>query len=55
MLSSLEWCFVCAGGIALLRRTLPPTAVRTIEALCGVALLGFAALLLVRLLTATDA
>ncbi|HXV93160.1 MAG TPA: LysE family transporter [Pseudonocardia sp.] len=49
MTSSLLWCVVCAGGIALLRRALPPAAVRAVELVCGLALLGFAALLLHRL------
>lgn len=51
MISSLVWCFVCAGGIAALRRALSPGAVRTVEVLCGVALLVFAALLVIRLMT----
>ncbi|SDI86349.1 LysE family transporter [Nonomuraea jiangxiensis] len=49
MTSSLAWCFVCAGLIVLLRRALPPTAVRLLEAACGISLLVFAALLLARL------
>lgn len=49
MVSSLLWCFVCAGMIAGLRRALKPTAIRAIEAMSGVALLAFAALLLARL------
>lgn len=52
MVSSLAWCFVCAGGIALLRRALPPMAVRAVELVCGLALLVFAGLLLSRLATA---
>ncbi|WP_433434748.1 LysE family transporter [Nonomuraea sp. CA-141351] len=50
MTSSLAWCFVSAGLIALLRRALPPLAVRILEAGCGLALLVFAALLAARLL-----
>lgn len=46
MVSSLAWCFVCAGGIALLRRALPPVAVRVVEGLCGAALLCLAAVAL---------
>ncbi|SEG99188.1 chemosensory pili system protein ChpE [Nonomuraea solani] len=49
MTSSLAWCFVSAGLIALLRRALPPLAVRLLEAGCGVALLVFAVLLAIRL------
>ncbi|PZG04576.1 LysE family transporter, partial [Nonomuraea aridisoli] len=49
MTSSLAWCFVAAGLIALLRRALPPAAVRVLEAACGLALLVFAALLAARL------
>ncbi|GAA1241103.1 LysE family translocator [Pseudonocardia aurantiaca] len=51
MASSLLWCFVCAGAIALLRRVLPPLAVRIVDLACGAALLAFAALLLQRLVT----
>jgi chemosensory pili system protein ChpE len=51
MASSLLWCFVCAGAIALLRRVLPPLAVRIVDLTCGVALLAFAALLLQRIAT----
>ncbi len=51
MLSSLAWCFVSAGLIALLRRALPPLAVRVLEAGCGLSLLAFAVLLAARLLT----
>ncbi|MFI7618192.1 LysE family transporter [Nonomuraea terrae] len=50
MTSSLAWCFVAAGLIALLRRALPPPGVRVLEAACGLALLVFAALLAARLL-----
>ncbi|MFI7636707.1 LysE family transporter [Nonomuraea sp. NPDC049400] len=50
MTSSLAWCFICAGLISLLRRALPPLAVRLLEAGCGAALLVFAALLAARLL-----
>lgn len=49
MTSSLVWCFVSAGLIALLRRTLPPLAVRLLEAACGASLIVFAALLAARL------
>ncbi|MFI7704594.1 LysE family transporter [Nonomuraea sp. NPDC049480] len=49
MTSSLAWCFICAGFIALLRRALPPPAVRLLEAACGVSLIVFAALLAARL------
>jgi chemosensory pili system protein ChpE len=52
MAASLAWCVVCAGAIALLRRALPPVALRIMEMLCGVALLVLAGLLLVRTLTA---
>jgi chemosensory pili system protein ChpE len=51
MASSLLWCFVCAGAIALLRRVLPPLAVRIVDVACGLALFAFAALVLHRLLT----
>ncbi len=51
MASSLLWCFVCAGAIALLHRVLPPLAVRIVDLACGAALLAFAALLLQRLVT----
>ena len=51
MASSLLWCFVCASAIALLRRVLPPLAVRIVDLACGAALLAFAALLLQRLVT----
>ncbi|MEV0823559.1 LysE family transporter [Nonomuraea rubra] len=50
MTSSLAWCFVSAGLIAVLRRALPPVAVRVLEAACGAALIVFAALLAARLL-----
>jgi chemosensory pili system protein ChpE len=49
MTSSLAWCFICAGLIALLRRALPPLAVRLMEAACGLSLIVFAALLAARL------
>ena len=52
MTASIAWCVVCAGGIALLRRALPPVALRIVEVLCGVVLLVLAGLLLVRALTA---
>jgi chemosensory pili system protein ChpE len=39
-IASLLWCWICAGGIALFRRTLPPRGVQAIEALCGVCLVG---------------
>jgi chemosensory pili system protein ChpE len=45
MVSSLLWCVVAAGGIALLRRALPPVAIRVIEGLCGLVLVVFAAFL----------
>jgi chemosensory pili system protein ChpE len=48
MTTSLAWCFVSAGAIALLRRALPPGAVRVVEAVCGASLLVFAALLAAR-------
>ena len=51
MASSLLWCFVCAGAIALLRRVLPPLAVRIVDVACGLALLAFAAFVLLRLVT----
>ncbi|MFB4270364.1 LysE family transporter [Nonomuraea sp. GTA35] len=50
MTSSLAWCFVSAGLIAVLRRALPPAAVRVLEAACGAALIVFAILLAARLL-----
>jgi chemosensory pili system protein ChpE len=50
MTSSLAWCFVSAGLIAVLRRALPPAAVRVLEAACGAALIVFAVLLAARLL-----
>ncbi|GAA2896761.1 LysE family transporter [Nonomuraea rubra] len=50
MTSSLAWCFVSAGLIAVLRRALPPVAVRVLEAACGAALIVFAVLLAARLL-----
>jgi len=46
MVSSLAWCLVCAGAIALLRRALPPLAVRVVELGCGLALLAFAGVVL---------
>ncbi|MEV0380588.1 LysE family transporter [Nonomuraea sp. NPDC050643] len=49
MTSSLLWCFVSAGLIAVIRRALPPVAVRLLEAACGAALLVFAVLLAARL------
>lgn len=49
MVSSLAWCFVSAGLIALLRRALPGPAVRVLEAASGVSLLAFAILLAARL------
>jgi chemosensory pili system protein ChpE len=48
MTSSVAWCFLCAAGIALLRRGLPAMGVRAVELICGLALLGFSALLLRR-------
>ncbi|MBA9005337.1 LysE family transporter [Thermomonospora cellulosilytica] len=51
MVSSLAWCLICASLIALLRRALPPPAVRLLEAGCGLCLLAFAALSAVRLLS----
>jgi chemosensory pili system protein ChpE len=51
MASSLVWCFVCAGAIALLGRVLPPIAVRIVDLARRAALLAFAALLLQRLVT----
>jgi chemosensory pili system protein ChpE len=51
MASSLLWCFVCAGAIALLRRVLPPLAVRIVDVACGLALLVFAAFVVERLVT----
>jgi chemosensory pili system protein ChpE len=49
MLSSLVWCFVCAGGIALLHHTLPAFALRVVEGLCGAVLVGLATLPVVQL------
>ncbi|MGI5286767.1 LysE family transporter [Nonomuraea polychroma] len=49
MTSSLAWCFISAGLIALLRRALPPLAVRLLEAGCGLSLIVFAVLLAARL------
>ncbi|MGP3957363.1 LysE family transporter [Nonomuraea sp. 3N208] len=49
MTSSLAWCFISAGLIALLRRALPPLAVRLLEGACGLSLIVFAALLAARL------
>ena len=46
MVASLGWCLVCAGGIALLRRALPPALIRVVELLCGLSLLVLAVLLL---------
>jgi chemosensory pili system protein ChpE len=51
MASSLLWCFVCAGAIALMHRMLPPLVVRIVDLACGIALLAFAALLLQQLLS----
>lgn len=51
MASSLAWCFLCAAGIALLRRALSETAARVVEALCGAALLALAALAPLRLVS----
>ncbi|MET9515068.1 LysE family transporter [Streptomyces sp. NPDC002994] len=50
MVSSMLWCLVSAGLIVILRRALPPLAVRVLEACCGVALLVFAILQLCRLM-----
>lgn len=50
MAASLAWCVICAGGIALLRRALPHTALRMIDVLCSLALIALAALLLARTL-----
>ncbi|NYI03708.1 LysE family transporter [Allostreptomyces psammosilenae] len=49
MASSLLWCVISAGLIVVLRRALPPVAVRVLEACCGVSLLVFALLQLCRL------
>ncbi|WP_188192699.1 LysE family transporter [Nonomuraea sp. SYSU D8015] len=49
MTSSLAWCFISAGLIALLRKALPPLAVRLLEGACGLSLIVFAALLAIRL------
>ncbi|MFP3965031.1 LysE family transporter [Actinomadura fulvescens] len=51
MIASLVWCFVCAGLITLVRKALPPWAVRVIEGGCGISLLVFAALLAARVVT----
>jgi chemosensory pili system protein ChpE len=52
LLASLAWCFIAAGLIALLRKALPPLAVRVLEAGCGLSLLAFAVLLAARLFNA---
>jgi chemosensory pili system protein ChpE len=50
MASSMLWCLIAAGLIVVLRRALPPLAVRVLEACCGVSLLIFAILQLSRLI-----
>ncbi|MEU9158996.1 LysE family transporter [Streptomyces sp. NPDC048424] len=50
MASSILWCLIAAGLIVVLRRALPPLAVRVLEGSCGVALLVFAILQLCRLM-----
>jgi chemosensory pili system protein ChpE len=50
MASSMLWCLIAAGLIVVLRRALPPLAVRVLEACCGVSLLVFAILQLSRLM-----
>ncbi|WP_431047014.1 LysE family transporter [Streptomyces sp. P1-3] len=50
MASSVLWCVISAGLIVVLRRALPPLAVRVLEACCGVSLLAFAILQLYRLM-----
>ncbi|WP_222946945.1 LysE family transporter [Streptomyces sp. TRM49041] len=50
MASSVLWCLIAAGLIVVLRRALPPLAVRVLEACCGVSLLVFAILQLSRLM-----
>ncbi|MGW7477206.1 LysE family transporter [Nonomuraea muscovyensis] len=51
MASSLVWCFVSAGFVALLRRAVPPPAVRVLEGVCGLALIALAVVLAARLVT----
>ncbi len=48
MVSSLLWCFICAGVIAGLKRTMNTTWTRLIEGRSGVALLVMAVLLAVQ-------
>ncbi|MCX4825985.1 LysE family translocator [Streptomyces sp. NBC_01142] len=50
MASSMLWCMISAGLIVVLRRAMPPLAVRALEACCGVSLLVFAILQLYRLM-----
>lgn len=50
MASSVLWCLISAVLIVVLRRALPPLAVRVLEACCGIALLVFAILQLCRLM-----
>ena len=50
MASSMLWCLISAGLIVVLRRALPPVAVRVLEACCGIALLVFAIIQLCRLM-----
>jgi putative LysE/RhtB family amino acid efflux pump len=44
-LGSLSWMVILASGVALARRALGPSALRAVDALSGVGLLGFGGLL----------
>lgn len=48
MVSSLLWCFICAGIIAGLRKAMNPTWTRLIEGAAGAALLIMAVMLIIQ-------
>jgi chemosensory pili system protein ChpE len=48
MASSLIWCFIAAGAVAVLRRLLSTSLIRALELACGLALIGFGVAMLLR-------
>lgn len=50
MAASLAWCLVVAAFVAVMHRTVPPTAARILEGVSGIVLLALAVAVLVRLL-----
>ncbi|TVR09177.1 MAG: chemotaxis protein [Salinarimonadaceae bacterium] len=48
MLSSVAWCFICAGAIATTRRRIGPRAWRALNLVCAAGLAYFAALVAAR-------